>query len=290
MLVAHRQKGATLMIYCPLKPPRMLLIILLGWVLIYPSIGVAEFNSKAERTLLLAAKTKTVKRVKTKTKVRRKKNVKRKTVRKKNKRRSKKPVEIPIDIGIGPAVHQFTGPVYRAQQYHTGLKLSLAAIIDQSVIASQAHKIPKKYRGLAKKIGTVRFRPGPLVLVPDSIFISPAQEDTGIYGANWRPIAVGLPISILNIGTGINMTYAYLTGSDKNPQTHFVRPGLDLTANVEIPFSRSFLVSFGWTSFFYPPQAVGGEVFALGNLDESIWHIGQAYLRLHFRIPYTVNL
>ena len=158
MLEAHRQKGATLMIYCPLKPPRMLLIILLGWVLIYPSIGVAEFNSKAERTLLLAAKTKTVKRVKTKTKVRRKKNVKRKTVRKKNKRRSKKPVEIPIDIGIGPAVHQFTGPVYRAQQYHTGLKLSLAAIIDQSVIASQAHKIPKKYRGLAKKIGTVRFR------------------------------------------------------------------------------------------------------------------------------------
>ena len=211
--------------------------------------------------------------------------------RKVKKRRVKKPVEIPIDIGIGPAVHQFTGPVQRAQQYHTGLKLSLAAIIDQAVIASQAHKIPKKYRGLAKKVDTVRFRPGALVFVPDTVFISPPQDDTGVYGANWRLISLGVPmLSILNVGTGLNITYAYLTGSDENPQTHFVRPGLDLTANVEIPFSRSFLVSFGWASFFYPPQAVGGDVFALGNLDESIWHIGQAYFRLHFRIPYTVKL
>jgi hypothetical protein len=295
MLVAHQQKGAMLMIYCPLRPAKRTLVVLLGWLLMYPSIGVAEVKPKSESPLHLAARSKTVKRVKTTTKIKRtkagkRKVIKKKTVKKKSVRRSKKPVEIPIDIGIGPAVHQFTGPVQRAQQYHTGLKLSLAAIIDQSVIASQAHKIPKKYRGLAKKIGTVRFRPGPLILVPDTIFISPAQEDTGIYGANWRPIAVGLPISILNLGTGLNMTYAYLTGSDENPKTHFVRPGLDLTANVEIPFSRSFLVSFGWTSFLYPPQAVGGEVFALGDLDESIWHIGQAYFRLHFRIPYTVNL
>ena len=267
-------------------------------LVVFGSCAFAETTATTFGSAVYAAKTvtktkkKTVKRKgKTKTV---KKTVKKKTKTTKKrtkKRRVKKPVEIPIDIGFGPAVHQFTGPVQRAQTYHTGLKLSLAAIIDQAVIASQKHRIPKKYRGLAKKIGTVRFRPGPVALVPDTIFISPPQDDTGIYGANWRLVSVGVPLfKVLNLGTGLNMTYAYLTGSDENPKTHFVRPGLDLTANLEIPFSKSFLVSLGWSSFFYPPQEVGGEVFAMGNVDESIWHIGQAYFRLHFRIPYTVNL
>ena len=76
------------------------------------------------------AKKKTVKKKTVKKKTVKKKTVKKKTTYRRNKR-VKQAVEIPVDIGIGPAVHQFTGSVQQQQTYHTGIKLSLAAIIDQ---------------------------------------------------------------------------------------------------------------------------------------------------------------
>ena len=112
-----------------------------------------------------------------------------------------------------------------------------------------------------------------------------------MYGANWRFLGVGVPLAnILDLGTGLNFTYAYLTGSEATPKTHFLRPGLDFTANMEIPFSKSFLMSLGWSSLLYPPQRMGAGISNWGGLNESIWHVGQAYFRLHFRMPYTVRL
>jgi hypothetical protein len=46
-------------------------------------------------------------------------------------------------------------------------------------------------------------------------------------------------------------------------------------------------VSFGWSSGFYIPQKLGA--FAVASTDQSIWHIGQAFLKLHFRSLRTVN-
>lgn len=207
--------------------------------------------------------------------------------------RRRGPVEIPIDFGIGPAVHMLTGPVQDEQRYHTGLKLSLAAVIDRALIQSQKHRIPAKYRKLAGRVNEVRFRPGPVMLIPDTVYLSPAREGTSMYGANWRLLGVGLPLlrmPRLSLGTGLNLSYLYLGGSEAIPETHFFRPGLDLSASVELPLSKSFLVSFGWTSFFYPPQELGGDFLAWGDREKSIWHIGQAFMKLHFRFPYTVNL
>ncbi len=218
---------------------------------------------------------------------------KKRTKKKKRSKRASGPVEIPIDIGIGPAIHMVTGPVQDEQTYHTGLKLSLAAVIDQALIKSQSHRIPAKYRKMASKVDEVRFRPGPVMLVPDTIYISPAQDGTSMYGANWRLIGVGIPlikVPRFSISTGLNLSYAYLGGSDAIEKTHFLRPGLDLSAGLEIPLSKSVLISVGWSSFFYPPQEVGGDIMALGEMDQSIWHMGQGYLKLHFRIPYTVHL
>ena len=114
-----------------------------------------------------------------------------------------------------------------------------------------------------------------------------------MYGANWRLIGLGVPlikVPRFSISTGLNMSYAYLGGSKAIEKTHFLRPGLDVTAGLEIPFSKSFLISVGWSSYFYPPQEIGGEIFALGQRDASIWHMGQGFLKLHFRVPYTVQL
>ena len=94
----------------------------------------------------------------------------------------------------------------------------------------------------------------------------------------------------LSFSTGLNLTYAYLTQSDALPATHFLRPGIDLAARFELPLSQSWLISFGWTSLFCPPQKLGGTLTEMGELNESIWHIGQAFAQIHYRFPYRVRL
>ncbi len=210
---------------------------------------------------------------------------------KKKKARKKQMVTVPINVGLGPAFHYVTGPVQRDQEVHYGVKISLAAIIDQALIQKNKHKIPKKYRKMASRIDQIRLRPGPVVLIPDTIFISPQRDQTAMYGANWKFYGVHMPIGPLRIGTNLNLTYAHIDSENEAlGETHFFRPGLDLNAEIEIPLSKTVLISGGWTSFFYPPQEVGGPVFALGETDQSIWHIGQAFVQLHFRIPYTTRI
>ena len=220
-----------------------------------------------------------------------KKRAQKRTKKKRRKTRKKQAVTVPVNVGLGPAVHWVTGPVQRDQEQHYGVKISLAAIIDQALIRQNQHKIPKRYRKMASRVDQVRLRPGPVVLVPDTLFISPRRDQTSMYGANWRFYGVHMPLGPLRIGTNLNLTYAYIeSGNPALGETHFFRPGLDLNAELEIPLSKSVLVSGGWTSFFYPPQEVGGPVLALGDREASIWHIGQAFVQLHFRIPYTTRI
>jgi hypothetical protein len=188
-------------------------------------------------------------------------------------------------------VHMVTGPIQDDQELHFGVRISLAAIIDKALIAKNKDKIPKKYRAAAARVNEIRLRPGPVILVPDTIFISPKRENTSMYGANWSFVGINLPIGPLRVGTSLNLTYAFIN-SDRVDlgETHFLRPGLDLHAVLEIPLSKTVLIGGGWTSFFYPPQEIGGDILALGEMDDSIWHIGQAFVQLHFRIPYTTRL
>jgi hypothetical protein len=201
-------------------------------------------------------------------------------------------VEIPVDIGIGPAVHFITGPVQDDQLVHTGLVISAQAIIDKAVIKKYKKRIPEKYRDLAMSTDEVRFSPS--IFIPDTLIISPGYADTGMYGISWRPIGVGVPFVKSNdfrlgANAGLRLTYLFIHSTTLESPTHFLRPGLDLTADCEIPFSKSVLISLGWGSQVYIPQPVGGSIMSIGGLDESIWHVGQAYLKFHYRFPYKVS-
>ena len=90
-------------------------------------------------------------------------------------------------------------------------------------------------------------------------------------------------------GLGLQLWYAYLY-SDTLADTHFLRPGLAPSAEIEIPMSKTFLVSAGWSSLVTVPQAIGGSIAELGELEESIWHIGQGFIQLHYRFPFTVRM
>lgn len=234
---------------------------------------------------------KTVKRSKRSTKKAAKKTAK-KPAKKPSRKRAKKKTSIPVDVAVGPAFHWMTGPIQDDQAPHYGLKLSVKAIIDQATIKANKGRIPKKYRGMASKVKEARISPS--IFIPDTLYISPKTENVGMYGVNFRPFGFNIPLlnkPRLAVGVGLDLSYIYIDGEDAGlDTTHFLRPGLDLAADLEIPFSKTFLVSVGWQSMFFPPQEVGGDIFAWGELEKSIWHIGQAYLLLHFRFGYDVAL
>jgi hypothetical protein len=203
-------------------------------------------------------------------------------------------VTAPVDVGVGPAAFFFFGPVFNDQPLHTGLKLNVEAVLDQEWLRKNQALIPRKYRKRALKSGEIRFSPAVLALIPDSLIISPKYRNTGIYGATWKPLGIGLPLSSspvrFSVDAGLLLTYAYLYSSlETVGTTHLLRPGLQLGADLEFQLSKSFLISIGWDSALYIPQRLGtfGET---KPLSQSIFHVGQAYLMFHFRFPYTTRL
>ncbi len=203
-------------------------------------------------------------------------------------------VTAPVDVGIGPAAFLFFGPVFDDQPIHTGVKISVEAVLDKEWLRKNQRLIPARYRKAALSSGEIRFSPAILALVPDSLIISPKTRNTGIYGATWKPMGLGLPLSSspvrFSIDAGLIVTYAYLYSDlETLPTTHFLRPGLQLGADLEFQLTKSFLISIGWDSSVYIPQRLGAFE-ETKPLSESIFHVGQAYLQLHFRFPYTTTL
>lgn len=210
-------------------------------------------------------------------------------------------ITVPADVGVGPAGYLISGRVADDQPIHTGLKISVQAIIDQATIREHQNRIPERYRKQAMQMKEVRYSPS--IFIPDALIISPKLRHTGIYGVTWRPISIGLPLVDagpvnFGLGAGLLLTYAYLHSDLPGlPDTHFIRPGIDIGAELEIAFSSSFLVSLGWDSGFYVPQGLGtlgmgplGDHADYAALKQTLWHFGQAFLKLHVRFPYTANL
>ncbi|MBN2573858.1 MAG: hypothetical protein JXP73_04770 [Deltaproteobacteria bacterium] len=211
------------------------------------------------------------------------------------------PVTVPVDIGVGPAAYVITGPVFDDQPAHAGLKISIQAIIDQATIRAHQNRIPARYRQQAMRMREVRYSPS--IFIPDALIISPKIHNTGIYGVTWRPISIGLPLIDaapvrLGLSAGLLVTYAFLYSDVAElPTTHFIRPGLDIGAELEVALTQSLLISLGWASGLYVPQGLGtfgmgplGDEPSWDALRQTLWHFGQGFLKLHFRFPYTVNL
>ncbi|MBU0552343.1 hypothetical protein KJ940_12745 [Myxococcota bacterium] len=230
-----------------------------------------------------------------------------KATKKPKKGRKKIKETVPVDIGVGPAVHMLTGPFQEDQMLHYGLKISVQAIIPPEIIKKHHKKIPKKYRKYVSTKHEIRYSPS--MFIPDTLYISPKTNNTGLYGVTLNPLTIGLtPLQTprLSIDLGVILTYLFIDADpngvnqkredefkdvpDEAFTMHFFRPGLSLSAALEVPFSDSFLVDVGWSSALYLPQEINGDFLALGDIKDSIWHIGQAWLRFHFRFPYEASI
>lgn len=202
-------------------------------------------------------------------------------------------ITVPVQVGLGPTANFVTGVIQSDQLVHTGLRLNLQAVITKQLIRQQAHRIPRQYKAMAANITEVRMRPNPTNWIPTELVISPKLERTGVYGATIKPIALGLGLTPspvrFGVDAGLIVKYLYID-SDVLGTTHFLRPGLELKAELEFSFGDIVWLSMGWASQVFIPQKVGGLPWEALSLDDSIWHIGQAFALLHVRIPYTTTL
>lgn len=219
-------------------------------------------------------------------------------------KQSKRQVTVPVDIGVGPTFNTLgaidfanfglAGPIYEDQTFHYGIRISLEAVLDQQFLRENSRLVPRQYRSHVRQMTEIRFKPGIASLIPTSLLISPKINNTGVYGATWSFLGLGIaPISgpiRLGINGNIIATYAFIYSDTVASPTHFLRPGAELSIDLEIPVTDQFLLSLGWASQFYIPQQVGGSVFDLGSGNDALWHIGQAFFMFHFRVPYTTSL
>ncbi len=198
----------------------------------------------------------------------------------------KTPVTIPIEIGVGPSGQTFFGDLQSQRQLHTGLKIDLAAVIDKAIIKKFKKKIPKKYRKAAMKIGEVRFRPSPIPFIPTTLIISPHDSNPS-YGAIWDTFGVGTGLGPIKIGLGLPIVYSYIgyKEGEESKSMNLFRPALSAKAALNLQFSKSVGLTIGWRSYFMPPQVIGGSVGDFkASTQGTIWHMGQGFATLNFRI------
>lgn len=223
----------------------------------------------------------------------------------KTRKRAPRQVTVPVELGVGPAFFAFSnpisggevlgGPLTEGQMFHYGLRIDIAAIITYDFVRKNPRLVPRKYRSMFKPGSEFRYTPGILALIPRDIIISPKLNDTGVYGANWQLLGIGIdllssPKANLNVGAGLLATYAYIDSDLPNTSTHFLRPGASVGLSAGAMLTDTIGLRLGWNSNFYIPQEIGGGILDMGEGDRSLWHIGEAYLQLRVRFPYTTTL
>lgn len=208
--------------------------------------------------------------------------------------------EIPINVGLGPSVFMIPDAVAHSKiDPFYGLNLKIKAIIDKATIEKNKDQIPAKFRNAVSKTNEVRIG---YLYIPSNILLSSGNtpDKPSIYGATWKPISLDLPVRLgstsLSIGTELVITYAMMTVGHRSQDvendaitrstTHFIRPGLGLSAELEQPLTERFLLSVGVSSSYYIPQRLKGA----DDTRDALWRIGEARATLNYRFPIEIPL
>lgn len=216
--------------------------------------------------------------------------------------------QIPVQIGVGPTGYFLGGPITEPEfgfggqlmddkLIHSGLRISVTAVIDREVARRHPNLLPRNYRQQVGQGQEIRIAPSVVALIPTSLFISPPVfGDAQAYGATWSLFGVGLPLSRDPVRISLNGaligTVMYIRSPSLQNQNYiFARPGAEFRFDVEIPIERDFRLGIGASTQLYVPQTLrgtGADSFGAGEFldSQSLWNISQIYIQGHFRIPY----
>ena len=206
-------------------------------------------------------------------------------------------VEIPVNIGVGPSLFSLPDSILKTRtQPFWGLNLKVKAILDKATIEKHKERIPAQYRKAISKTNEVRIG---YLYIPANLIIAPGNNNgqPSIYGATWKPLSIDLPVNLgpasLSLGSELVLTYAAITtdlddqtqGASNTTTTHFLRPGLSLNAELDVPLGKSFLVSMGAASAYYIPQRLKG----VDETQDSLWRMSELRATFNYRFPVEVN-
>lgn len=212
------------------------------------------------------------------------------------------PVEVPVEVAVGPVALLPNPPGLFEQPVHAGLMLDVTAIIDRDLIRRHRNRAPAWARGAASSMNEVRIAPGPLAFIPETVIVSPAVFSTGLYGAIWRPLGLSIPLVNtpafgLDAGAALSAvalfahssTLGVPAGTSGQSFTFVLRPGIQLHVTAELPLSESLRLRGGWASDLFIPQPWGRPPWELFPLEDSLWHLGGPFLVLAYRFPYRLD-
>jgi len=212
------------------------------------------------------------------------------------------PVEVPVEVAVGPVALVPNPPALFDQPLHAGLMIDVAAVIDRDLIRRYKGRAPAWARGAAGNVNEVKLAPGPLAFIPETLIVSPAVFSTGMYGAIWRPLGLSIPLVDspafgLDAGAALSAVALFVhsstlgvpAGTDGQSFTFVLRPGLQVHVTAELPLTDNLRLRGGWASDFFVPQPLGRPPWELFPLEDSLWHLGGPFVVLAWRFPYTVE-
>ena len=210
---------------------------------------------------------------------------------KKKSGKKKTHINIPIELGFGPTFYHFSNIQGIDPQFYRGISLSGEAVITKKIIRENKHMIPKQYRKMALAQDEIRISK---IWIPDSILFTNNLNGTSMYGASFRPVSMSLSRAKknkgLNTDIGARFTYAYISHSNTDTTSHFLRLGLDGRLELRIPLQKQNSMGIGWISQLYLPAGF------LTSLDQETTptiipnHVGQFYIKYYYRFPYKYKL
>ncbi len=211
-------------------------------------------------------------------------------------------LEVPVDLGIGPQAVWFPGPLLdnRGAVPHFALAFDLEAVIDQQFIRSHRSVVPPRYRAMADKV--TEFRMGASMFIPSTIYVSPPIEglgSTGLYGCSWTPLGLTLASTRqrdehhgFDVALDANalLTALFIHSAFEGvPTTFFLRPGLEFKLTFLLQLNDNLYASVGGGAMVYIPQVLG-SFLDVTPIDQALWLAPFAFLKIHFRFPYEVQL
>jgi hypothetical protein len=212
------------------------------------------------------------------------------------------PIEVPVEVSIGPVALVPNPPALFDQPVHAGVMIDVAAVVDRTLIRRYRNKLPAWARGVASSVNEVKLAPGPLAFIPETLIVSPGFASTGMYGAIWRPIGVSIPLvdtPAFHIEAGAALsaialfvhssTLGVTTSATDQAFTFVLRPGLQLRVAAEVPLSDVIRLNAGWSSDLMVPQPWGRPPWELFPLENSLWHLGGPFFTVAYRFPYRVD-
>ena len=214
-------------------------------------------------------------------------------------------IEAPIELSIGPTAYWLAGREAKRRNttLHTGLRLRVGRVITEREIREHRDEagLPVSWHEQARFAGHVTLSVDPWsLLLPNEIIVSPSViDESAMYGASWRFFSLGYQLipeprrTTMVVSAAPRLTVAQLTTTPSRNEpsvaTWFVRPGLDVEAEIRWRLADSIRLGLGYTQHFYPPQRLGGGVLEFGPFQETIWTIGQPWVVFHLRFPSSLR-